>query len=115
MGYCAMGNAINGASSNSHYLRSTTPFIVLPIGFNNVNPAYTANYNPVFYSLPYCPYVESSLPADFGISFHYVNNTMNRGDKLIVTAGVEEWEILDRSNSGNINTGASSLFLARVV
>jgi hypothetical protein len=113
--YAAFGNTSNSAVANSVYYRIGTGMIHLPVWFNNTNPAYSADSNPVFHSLPYSAYVEGTLPADFGITFHYPQNTMSRGDKLIVSAGVEEWEIMDRANSATVTTGASPLFLARVV
>jgi hypothetical protein len=113
--YSAMGNTNNAFNNNGGYYRLAHPSVLLPVWFNNTNPAYSADSSPVFHSLPYCPYVESSLPTDFGVAFHFPQNTMSRGDKLIVSAGVEEWEILSRANNATINTGASPLFLARIV
>jgi hypothetical protein len=115
LAYAAMGNVSNSAANNSNYLRVGSPVVHLPVYFNNNNPTFTADASPVFHSLPYSGYVTSTLPADFGIAFHYPQNTMSRGDKLIVSAGVEEWEIMERANNATVGTGASPLFLARVV
>jgi hypothetical protein len=115
IGYYGPGNVNVAATNNSVAGNGASPLVRLPVHFNNTNPAYSADSSPVFHSLPYSGYVTSTLPADFGIAFHYPQNTMSRGDKLIVSAGVEEWEILDRANNATVTTGASSLFLARVV
>ncbi len=111
--YLGYGNQSNAASNNKS---STAPTgIVLPIGFNNANPAYTTDVIPVFTSLNYWAHLTSAMPSDFGISFHYANNTMAVQDKLIVTASTEEWEMLAVTNNGTITTGASPMFVARVV
>ena len=55
------------------------------------------------------------LPSDFGISFHYETNNFSLEDTLVVNSGVEEWEVLDFANNASAVTGASPLFLARVV
>lgn len=90
--------------------------IVVPIGFNNTNPAYATDVVPVFTGVDYFAYVTDSMPSDFGISFHYANNTMSLQDKLIVTSGSEEWEMIDVRNttfSGGLSV--SPMLVARVV
>lgn len=111
--YLGYGNASAGGASN----RGSTAVagVVLPIGFNNANPAYTTDVIPVFTGLNYWAHLTDAMPSDFGISFHYANNTMTAQDKLIVTSGTEEWEMLSVSNNGTITTGASPMLLARVV
>lgn len=111
--YLGYGNANVGTSSN----RGSTAEvgIVLPIGFNNTNPAYATDVIPVFTGLNYWAHLTNAMPSDFGISFHYANNTMTVQDKLIVSSGTEEWEMIRVSNSATITTGASPMFLARVV
>ncbi len=90
--------------------------IFLPVGFTAVNPAFTTNSNPVFTGAQYSDYLFESLPDDFGISMHYANNNMVLQDTLVVSAGVEEWELVSFSNNPNGGTeGASPLFLARIV
>lgn len=105
-----------GQSPNLQYSSANFPTIYLPIGTTAVNPAYTSNYSPIFTGLPYNFYIASSpMPSDFGVYFHFANNTMARGDKIIVSAGSEEWEILSVANNATQTTGASACFLARVV
>ena len=90
--------------------------IVLPLASSASNPAYAADSSPIFTGLPYSFYVPSkSLPSDFGIYGHFGANTMTRGDKIIVSTGTEEWDILSVTNTGSSPTGPSPCFLARVV
>lgn len=116
--FAAVGNLnanppSNIVQSNSYTAWQNTP-LYLPVAFNNVNPAYTTNVNPVFTGAQYSQFLFESLPEDFGLSFHYANNTMAVQDTLVVTAGVEEWEMINVSNN-TITTGASGMFLARTV
>ena len=110
--YIGLGNVNN---STTTAVNSGTG-IYLPTGFNNTNDAYATNSIPIFTGLNYTPYLAEGIPSDFGVSFHYANNTMSVLDKLIVTSGTEEWEMLTVANaqSGG-GTSASPMFLARVV
>jgi hypothetical protein len=90
--------------------------IFLPVNFTSVNPAFATNSNPVFTGSQYSDYLFDSLPDDFGISMHYANNNMVLQDTLVVSAGVEEWELVWFTNNPNAGTeGSSPLFLARIV
>jgi len=109
-GYGTTGRAGNSTTSNY----TTIPFIPLPTASATANPAYTADSNPVFHSLPFHPYVAESLPSDFGLSFHFASNAFDPGDTLVVTAGTEEWEVLAET-PGTAGTVATPLFLARMV
>ena len=111
IGYGAVGHT-NNSTDNYNF---NTQHIILPIGFSATNPAYPADSNPVFHSLPYTPYLVDPLPSDFGISFHYATNTFAPGETFVVTAGVEEWEVLHFASNTNAITGASPLFLARMI
>jgi hypothetical protein len=113
--YAAWGNANASANNGQTAYVSTTPAIILPNAFSNVNTGYGANVNPVYHSLVYSPYLTSTLPTDIGIAFHYANNTMAHGDVLVVTAASEEWEIIDRANNTTATDGASVVFLARTI
>jgi len=113
--YCGIGNASNGFSLNVPS-SSQDAYTVLPVAYNNTNPAYSTNQVPVFTGVNYNQYLSESMPADFGISFHYANNTMAVSDKLIVTASTEEWQMLAVTNNPNtVLVSASPMFLARVV
>jgi hypothetical protein len=113
--YASPGNANNNASANLGSGQIWGSIMIMPTAFANTNPAYSTNFNPVFTEINYNFYINEGLPADFGIAFHYAANTMAIGDKLIVTASSEEWEMLALNNNSGINTGSSPLFLARVV
>jgi hypothetical protein len=117
--YTAAGNFNNNASNyqSASYLlsgtvRSTT--VLAPYGFNNTNPAYATDYQPVMFGYSLSPYTKSDMPNDFGIQFNYTTTSFSYGDRIIVSAGVEEWEILSFVNT-TIDTTASPLLLARVV
>jgi hypothetical protein len=112
LGYAAAGHQSNSMSSN---ININQPYIFLPVGFSSSNPAYTTNSSPIFHSLPYSPYIAETLPSDIGITFHYATNNFSTGDTLIVTPGAEEWEVLDYGANSSSITGASPLFLARMV
>jgi hypothetical protein len=111
LAYSAVGRSTNGLSNNYN---TNSASIILPIALSSANPAYTANSNPVFHSLPFNPYVAESLPSDFGLTFHYASNAFDPGDTLVVSSGTEEWEVLD-SVANTVDTGATPLFLARMV
>jgi len=98
---------LNGGSSVSD--------IYMPLGFNNTNPEYGTDVIPVFTGVNYWAYLAEAMPSDFGISFHYANNTMAVRDKLIVAAATEEWEMISVVNSTSLSGNASSMFVARVV
>lgn len=109
--YRAVGH-LSSSSSNYSY---NQPYIFLPVGFSATNPAYTSDSNPIFHSLTWNPYITESLPADFGITFHYATNSFSQGDTFVVSAGTEEWEVIDFYASSSSVTSASPLFLARMV
>jgi hypothetical protein len=111
LAYSAVGRSTAGLGNNYN---TTSPSIILPTALSSVNPAYAANSNPVFHSLPFNPYVAESLPSDFGLTFHYASNAFDPGDTLVVSSGTEEWEVLD-SAANTVDTGATPLFLARMV
>ena len=123
--YGAVGNQSNDVNGNYRQAFGYTGFgstitlyrgsILLPVNFSGTNPAFTSNSNPVFHSMPFMPYITQSLPADFGLTFHYATNTFSQGDTFVVSAGTEEWEVLDFAANSSAVTGASPLFLARMV
>jgi hypothetical protein len=117
--YTAAGNVANATANyqSAGYLlsgtvRSTT--VLAPYGFNNTNPAYATDYQPVMFGYSLSPYTKSDMPNDMAVHFSYTTTSFSYGDRIIVSAGVEEWEILSFANT-TINTTASPLLLARVV
>lgn len=106
--YTASGNAsansTNWSSFNSCWL---------PIAENNTNTALASDHTPVFTSPTISQYMPA-LPSDFAIAPYYASTTMVVQDTLVVSSGVEEWEMLVTS----INTstdGARVFFCARTV
>jgi hypothetical protein len=112
--YLGAGRVNNDAYTNISSIGMGSG-VFLPIGFSDINPAYTSDSSPVFHSLPYSYQLAESLPNDFGVVMMYTANTLAVGDKIIVTPGVEEWEIITRINSSTIYTKPSAAFCARVV
>jgi hypothetical protein len=110
LSYGVAGRMSNSGTSNY----GSTGFIPLPTASATANPAYTADSNPVFHSLPFHPYIAESLPSDFGLTFHFASNAFDPGDTLVVTAGTEEWEVLAET-PGTAGTVATPMFLARMV
>lgn len=113
--YGGLGNLSNATVNKAGFETNSSPCVILPLGFTNTNPEHSADYSPIFHSMPYDLRVVEPFSVDFGVCMYYPSNTMQYGDKIIVDAGVEEWEILDRANSATVATGCSPLFVARVV
>jgi hypothetical protein len=109
LSYGAVGR--NAGQQTNNYISGP---IFLPTASATANPAYTADSNPVFHSLPFHPYVAEPLPSDFGMSFHFASNAFDPGDSLVVTAGTEVWEVLAET-AGTAGTVATPMFLARMV
>jgi hypothetical protein len=110
--YAGYGHA-NNTISNDRALTNSSEILV-PYGFTETNPAFTSDFTPVLNGCSFSPYLTNALPLDLGIHFPYTSTTFSFADKIIVNAGVEEWEILDFVN----NTSADSpnpLLVARVV
>jgi hypothetical protein len=126
LGYGAPGNSPNNFQVNADRFSAVTfnftpsggaapGAVILPNNFTGTNPAFATNSNPIYHSMPFMPYVAENLPLDFGITFQYASNTFSQGDRLIVSAGVEEWEVLDFAENASAVVGASPIFVARMV
>lgn len=114
--YGAVGSRNNEPNVNYGSGRgSSLGAIYLPVGKTLANPAFTSDYVPICTGLPWSPFTPTPLASDFAVYMHYANNTIQIGDRFIVTPGAEEWEVVAASNNGYVNDGASSTFLARVV
>ena len=119
--YAATGNANNNSANwnaislsfFSANARSGTP-VLLPYGFNNTNSAYSVDYTPVINGYSFSNYVTNNMPVDFGIYFNYGVTTFAFGDRIVVSAGVEEWEVYGFGNNTNADC-PSALIVARVV
>jgi hypothetical protein len=90
---------------------------VLPGWTTTANPSAGTNFNPVFNAIRLTSIHAADMPADFGIASIKVSNTLAIQDKATVTAGTEEYEILQFANLGFIDTGLTSnpVFLARTI
>jgi len=110
LGYMALGNSSNNTSNDN----TSATHIFVPYGFNNTNTAYTTNYFPIINGYSYSSYVTSNMPADFGVFFNYGVTAFAFGDRIVVTAGVEEWEVYGFANNTSADN-ASALIVARVV
>jgi hypothetical protein len=111
--YCGLGNGSNTWQNNMGVTAATRSAIVLPIGFNGTNGAYTTNSSPVFHSLPYSQWITTTMGSDFGITMLYTANTLGIYDTITVSAGTEVWEVMAFANNATINTGATPVMLAR--
>jgi hypothetical protein len=115
LGYLGAGNA-SGSSTNYAGADNVVEnkFILVPYGFNNSNPAYSTNSLPIINGYSFSNYSTSSMPADFGVFFNYGVTTFAFGDRIVVSSGVEEWEVYGFANNTDADS-ASALILARVV
>lgn len=111
LAYGAVGHR-NAQQQNYDY---GFPAILLPVGFAVTNPAYSTDSSPVFHSIVVNPYTVEKMSAEFGLSFHYATNTFSPGDTFVVTAGVEEWEILAFAAATSSVTDPSPVLLARTI
>jgi hypothetical protein len=104
--YSAIGNSNQSAPGNV----DNEANIRLPTALTNTHTGLASDYTPVFTSIQYSPYAPV-LPADFALCAYYASTSVGSQDTFIVTAGVEEYEVLTVANG---STG-SILFLARTV
>jgi len=116
--YAAAGN--ESITPYENYGTGNVPCFFLPIRFNNVNPAYAADIKPAYEGLILSPYSALALPVsasggEFVIYPIYDNNSLEVGATVVVTPGVEEYEIISCANSLVINTRPSIAICARIV
>jgi hypothetical protein len=111
--YRGLGNGSNLWSNNVDPIWSRGGGIVLPIGFNGTNGAYSTNSSPVFHSLPYSQWITTTMGSDFGVTMLYTANTLGIYDTITVSAGTEVWEVMAFTNNATITTGATPVMLAR--
>lgn len=107
-GYVAYSN-----NSNSFSILETTPYVRLPNALTTVQSALASNHLPIYTAPTASPYMPP-LPSDFGITAYYASNSMAVQDTLVVSAGVEEWEMVDVSLNSSTDA-ARMMFLARTV
>lgn len=104
--YSAIGNSSQNADGNI----DNEANIRLLTARTNTHTGLASDYTPVFTSIQYSPYAPV-LPADFAFCAYYTSTAVAVQDTFIVTAGVEEYEVLVVTNG----TAGSILFLARTV
>jgi hypothetical protein len=107
-----VGNA-SGSSSNLSVDGTDASGLVLPVALTNAQSGLVSNHNPIFTGPPTSPYM-ASMPSDFGVAGYFDSNSMAVQDKLIVSSGTEEWEMLAVALNAITDAG-KVLFLARVV
>lgn len=107
----APGNISNDSSN----LNSTLSWsgLWLPVAHVNTQTGLTQTHSPVFTNPPASPYM-AAMPSDFGVVCYWESNAMAIQDRLIVTAGLEEWEMITIAGSSFSDAGRV-LFMARVV
>lgn len=109
--YRSMANNATGSASSAS---STSSHIAVPYGFTQANSAFTSEYTPVIFGYSYSPYITEAMPNDFGLQFSYLSTSFSFGNRVVVSSGVEEWEVMDFRNNSTTTSG-SPLLLARVV
>lgn len=118
--YFGGGHASNSASVNyavsdfqqGGLFRATAT--IAPYGFADTNTAYASDYLPIMYGYTLSPYMRTDMPSDMAIHFQYTTTQFAFGDRVVVSAGVEEWEVLGFANT-SVSQTPSPLLLARVV
>lgn len=112
--YSGFGNSSNNWLQNiGGTTTASRSAIVLPIGFNGTNGAYSTDSSPVFHSLPYSQWITTTMGSDFGVTMLYTANTLGIYDTITVSAGSEVWEVMAFANNATITTGATPVMLAR--
>lgn len=83
----------------------------------DMNNGVLSSFYPVFNGLRPGVIYAADLPNDFGVGGLRgpASNTITIQDTMVVTAGVEEYEVLAFSNSGGTTGAVAPLFLARTV
>ena len=103
-----------GANSSNLTIDDTVASgLMLPVAHTNTHTGLAAIHNPVFTGPPISPYM-AAMPSDFGVACYWDSNSMAVQDKLIVSAGTEEWEMIAVALNSTADAGRV-LFLARVV
>ena len=110
-GYSSVGAPSSSSTSSSD---TNENVISVPYRLQRTNLPFASNYTPVLFGCSYSFYVNEPLPEDFGVYFPYTNTSFSFGDSIVVTAGVEEWEVLNFANNSSADA-ANPLFLARLV
>jgi|688.fasta_scaffold177767_3 hypothetical protein len=110
-GYSSVGAPASSSSSSSD---TGTNAISVPYRLQRTGLPFDSNYTPVLFGCSYSFYVNEPLPDDFAVYFPYTSTSFSFGDSIVITAGVEEWEVLNFANNSSADA-ANPLFLARLI
>jgi hypothetical protein len=110
-GYSSVGAT---ASSFDSSVDISNNVISVPYRLQRSGLPFASNYTPVLFGCSYSFYVNEPLPEDFAVYFPYTSTSFSFGDSIVITAGVEEWEVLNFANNSSADA-ANPLFLARIV
>jgi hypothetical protein len=112
--YFGAGSEVNGTNFPG-WAGGSCASTPLPVGKNSANPAYASDYVPVCSNIPWNLWTPTRLADDFGVYMRYNANDIALGDRFVVQAAVNEWQVLDFANNAVLNDGASASFLARII
>lgn len=110
--YLACGNANN--TTNNFSSGTSVAGVYLPTAAANTNTSLSADHRPVFTGPTVTPY-QAPLPDDFGVVSYIASNAMAVQDTFVVTAGVEEWEMITITTNALMTEAGKIFFLARTV
>jgi hypothetical protein len=110
--YRVNSHANNTANNDS--ILSVSSVVHPPYGISLSNTYFASDYTPILKGCSYSLYVKDSLPLDMGITFSYLTTAFSFGSRLVVSSGVEEWEVIDFANN-DTSTASSPLLLMRDV
>lgn len=113
--YFGAGSSAGASDNFPNWTASNCAATPLPVGRNSANPAYTSDYVPVCSNIPWNLWTPTRLADDFGVYMHYSANDIALGDRFVVQAATNEWQVLDFANNAVLNDGASASFLARII
>jgi hypothetical protein len=111
-GYSSVGAP--GTSSFDSSSDTSNNVISVPYRLQRSGLPFASDYTPVLFGCSYSFYVNEPLPDDFAVYFPYTSTSFSFGDSIVITAGVEEWEVLNFANNSSADA-ANPLFLARIV
>jgi hypothetical protein len=107
-------SSVGASTSTSPSSDTAANVISVPYRLQRSGLPFASNYTPVLFGCSYSFYVNEPLPDDFAVYFPYTSTSFSFGDSIVITAGVEEWEVLNFANNSSADA-ANPLFLARIV
>jgi len=110
--YGAPGNNTND-SNNFNF--GTGAVIPLDINFPENNTLYSTTDSPPFVSARLLGLMGTAPSAEFAIIASYTQNSLTVGSRMVISIGVEEYEVITVTNSANLGTAPTMIIAARVV